>query len=268
MKKLGGWILWLLMIPSPLFSFFNISVSTLKVEVSLNSSQVYTGEISLTNHGSEDLYIKIYVQDFEYVNPSKGIKKFLPAGSVSHSCADWITFYPQRVILKAHSLCKIKYKIITPADFSSVHWAVMFFEAWPASFRDTSSGGLILIGRVGTLFFVQPRHKCIYKLDIKNVYIENGDIYIKLENTGNTFLVPETVFYIMDENNIVLKRGKVPPVYLTPQVSSYIKCDIPKNIPKGKYIMVININIKEDKFIVKEIEFTKTSQEIKILHVR
>ena len=91
----------------PQFVWFLISVGTVcaaphlasaqliieqgKVREVVKPGQTLTGSINVHNRSKNPMTVVTYWEDFDYVAPYNGNKKFLPAGSSKNSCSSWVS---------------------------------------------------------------------------------------------------------------------------------------------------------------------------------
>lgn len=237
-----------------------------KVKVRISPGKTISGSITVTNNSKVPLPLKAYFEDFLYVPPYDGTKKFLPVGSTEHSCGEWINFSPQEFIIPAFSKREINYVIKVPHDISGGYYGVLFFQKAPELSPEVP--GLEIIVRVGCLFFLEAESRT-KEASLKDVFAESGCLKLYFANQGSTILVASSVFYIMDAEGMVIDRGEAGNFYLPPKEKALFSIPVSKNLSPGKYILVLTFDLGERDVLVKEIDFSKDSRgNISILEVR
>jgi hypothetical protein len=210
-----------------------------------------TGTVTVHNAGDDHQKVRVYWEDFEYVQPFDGTKKFTPALSSKYSLASWIKFTPQELDMPPFARKEISYVIDTPEDFQGGRYGVMFFE--PMAPQVDIKTGMNLVSRVGSIFFLESTDKS------KTVMIENftaGEKGIEADfsNRGNVIIIPEATFYVMSDDGRAVDRGDVPKIYVPPGATAKYKINFNNDFPAGNYTIILTVDLQEEDVIVKEID--------------
>lgn len=230
------------------FPFINKS----KIRLSISPGQTGYGEIIMENPTERERTMRLYLEDWYYLPAADGSKEFVPAGTLSRSCAPWITFSPAEFTLLPFSRQKISYSIKVPEDALGGYYAALFFETLLGKLerpREGMSAGVSLNVRIASLFYVEARGKVNRKAAIKNLKLEKGSspdqllIQLDFVNTGNVDITAGGTFHIMDEQGMVYARGEFNDVYAFPADKAKLTASWQEPIPEGKYDLVITLNL-------------------------
>ncbi len=265
MKKLLLFILFLSIFST--HAFAQLFLEQGKISLDLHPGKTATGSLIVhnTNH-EESVTVKAYWEDFAYQEPFDGMKKFFSPGTLPLSCGQWVTFSPQSFSIPPSGKKKVSYVIHPPEDISGGYYGVLFFEKNAPT--NAAKMGLNIVTRLGTLFFLETENS-MRQATLKNISTINGQLTAKFLNTSNIILIPDGIFYILDEEGLVVDRGKIDKIYLPPNGEADYRVNFNKDIPSGQYSMILTIDLQESHVLVKEIDFTKTSNSnIEILAIR
>jgi len=237
-----------------------------KIEEDVNPGDTLMDSLRIHNTSDQTYRVSVYWEDFEYQPPFDGSKKFLPKGTLDRSLTKWINFSPQEFTLKPYENKEVSYVINVPNSISGGYYGVMFFEKEPEELK--SQRGLSIVARVGCLFFIEANIRT-KKVSLKNLSISGNSITGKIFNEGDVIVIPETVYYILDEDSLVADRGEVKNVYLPPDNSADYQIDLPSDLPRGHYMMVLTMDLSDGDILVKEIDFEKSGLTgLQILEIR
>lgn len=261
---------------SLIFSFFllalcncvyAVQVLDVKVDVDLGANEAYSGIIGLQNPTDEEMAVRIYFEDFAYVAPYDGTKKFYPHNSLDGSAARIVDFSPKELTLAPMENRNINYTINTPKDFDSLYHGVLFFEISLGGSFDNTGKAVELLSRTGSLFFIQPGVEK-ERMAIENVRFEEKAIKADIKNTSKRFLNTKADYYILDELGTPIARDSTEVKYLLPGDSYELGIAVPEDISDGNYFMILTYNLKDSDVFVTEIDFSVSSSGVKILEVR
>lgn len=237
-----------------------------KVKLTIKAGETITGFITLRNDSNTDIPLRAYFGDFVYIPPFDGSKKFLPLGATESSCGEWVSFSPQEFTLPALTKRQINYVIKVPQDASGGYYGVLFFETAPG--KPEEGKGLQIITRIGSLFFLETEDR-IKRASLNDLSIEEDSIQAHFVNSGNVILISNAVFYIMDEEGMVVDRREIKKFYLPPGEKFPFTIPILAGLSSGSYTVVLTFDLEEGDILVREIDFSKDEEgEIKILQIR
>ncbi|MCD4779417.1 MAG: hypothetical protein K8S27_02560 [Candidatus Omnitrophica bacterium] len=225
-----------------------------RVELDVQPGSTIIDDMFLNNTSDKFVEVRIYWQDFEYVPPFNGKKKFIPPGDFEFSMADWVTFSPQKILIKPRGREKINYVIKIPADARGGYYGVLFFENVPEAAK-MSGIGVNLITRLGSLFFLRSNERSKHTV-IKDFDLEDGTIKGIIQNQGNVIIFPKGVYYILDQDSMVAKRGELKKIYLPPLKDAEFQLDLP-NLDVGQYTLILTFDLDDGDSIVREVDFFK-----------
>ena len=224
-----------------------------RVELDVEPGVTVVNDMYLHNTSDELVNVRIYWQDFEYIEPFDGKKQFLSAGESQFSMSKWVTFSPQEVELYPRSRVKINYVIKIPEYASGGYYGVLFFENQPEAVKFESTG-VNLVTRLGSLFFLRTNDKNKASL-IKDLTIKDNSLEGKFVNEGNVVLFPKGIYYILDKESFVAERGELDKLYLPPNKDAAFRLELP-SLKKGSYTLVLTFDLDDGDSIVREVDFT------------
>jgi len=235
-------------------AFAEVILDKGKIKLTVKPGETINGSITLTNSSATDIPLRAYLEDFTYVPPFDGSKKFLPVGSTEYSCGKWISFSPQEFILPALSKQEINYVIKVPQGALGGYYGVLFFEKSPK--LAPKEMGLGIVVRVGCLFFLETEGK-VKKGALEDVSLEGNSLKAYFVNSGNIILVTNAVYYTMDEQGMVVDRAETGKFYLPIKDKFPLSIAVPEKFSPGNYTEVLTFDLEEGDVLVKEIAFSK-----------
>ncbi len=269
MKKSAILIIGLFIIgfASDAFSF-NLSISNPKIKLKVKPGQVITGSLVISNPSSKEATVKAYLEDFMYVFPYDGSKKFFPAGSTEYSCANWISFSPSKFKLRPFGQRNVDYTIRVPESADGGYYAVLFFETSLGAIEQKPGNRLLVLGRIGSLFLLETENS-IKKARIEKLKPGINSIQGQFENAGNVLLKAQGTYFIMDPENMVRDRGKIEDIFIFPGDKTIFSIKTSAGLKEGKYTLIINFDLQDGNVLVKEVDFMKhTDGSLEILATR
>lgn len=268
MKKVIQVFLFFWVCVFPLPASAQVLIEQGKVELTAVPGQTLTGAINVHNTTDQPVSVRVYLADFLYLEPFNGKKDFLAAGSTEYSMAGWFSFLPRELTLQPFQKQEINYSIQVPADARGGYYNVLFVERDAGVVGEGAMAGVQIISRVGSLFFVetadsQPQGK------VENIQFADGAFQLQLTNTGETIIIPESTYFIMDQEGRAIKRGEADLLYLPPGKTAQSLIPLDEGLNAGAFTLVLTIDLGEGQAVVREIEFQKLqSNDVEILEIR
>jgi len=219
-----------------------------KVRLSIPPGSSKTGSIKVENPSPDLKNIRIYSEDWVYLPAGDGTKNFKPAGTTALSAVPWISFAPSEFKIPAYGRQVLNYTVRVPSSARGGHYAVLFFEDYLGNEKVASEGVSInLAVRVASLFYIEPEGTINRTSQIDNLKItkKENKLYftVKFTNTGNVDITTEGTFFIINQKGMVYARGKFNNIYTLPGDSANLVSTWKGLIPKGKYDLVLSIDI-------------------------
>jgi len=211
--------------------------------------------ITVHNPSKDDADVKVYWEDFEYIAPYDGSKKFAAAGTLPGSASQWVTFMPQQFKIPGFGKQRIDFTVSVPENIQGGHYGVLFFEK--VDEVQSMKTGVMIVFRTGALFFIEAKDS-VKKAEFREIKALDGkNISAGFVNQSDVVLVPRTTYYIMDENAYIIDRGDVVPLYVPPGAVAPIEVALPAGLKPGTYTFVLNADLEEGDVAVNEVEFVK-----------
>jgi len=225
-----------------------------KIKQSVFPGERFTGTITVHNTSTVPIDLVVYLEDFEYVAPFNGSKKFYPAATLDRSAASWISFQPKDMHLEAHQESRLNYTVAVPEDASGGYYGVLFFEGSDRQQLTQGQVALNIVARVGALLFFETRGR-VKSVEFNKAQVRDNKITGILRNSGNVNLIIRCLYYILDPTGIAVDRGESPSFYMPPDGSRDISLDIASDIGPGDYTAVLTFDLEEGDSSVKEVNF-------------
>lgn len=225
-----------------------VQIEPAKIRLIIPPGNTQTGTINIFNQSRESKYVKVYLEDWVYLPACDGTKDFKLAGTTDLSAANWISFVPSEFTIPAYGRKILNYTIKVPPEAKGGHYAVLFFENYLGEQKTTTEGVSVnLAVRVASLFYIEPKGTINREVKIENlkIYKEKDKFYItaKFTNIGNVDIATKANFFIIDRKGMAYARGEFNEVYAFPQDTTILTSFWKESIPKGKYDLILTIDI-------------------------
>lgn len=229
-----------------------------KVKTIVAAGETVAGHIVLHNSTNQPIDVSVYLEDFEYIPPFDGTKKFFPAGATDRSVAQWFSFQPKTLQLPPYGKKNINYTAAVPPDASGGYYGVLFFERADKQVLTRGSVGVQLIARVGSLLFFETADS-VKKMAIDDLKLDSGRLNARLMNRGNINLVAKCFFYILDPDGVPVDRAESQTYYLNEGATSDFSIDFTDRLSAGRYTAVLTFDLEDGISQVHEFDFSVTA---------
>ena len=233
-------------------SYAQLLMEKSKVQLTVDPGDTIVDSIALHNTSERPMELTIYWEDFEYLPPFDGKKKFMPAGTSPYSMAHWISYSPQEVTIPPQSKKDINFTIKVPRSATGGHYGVFFFEQGSRAKSDVT--GVTIVTRLGSLFFIETAGKNKTS-SLKDLTADGNRLEGIFVNQGDVILFPEGIYYIMDKEGLVSERGELDKIYLPPAQEAAFGLDVPNSLKAGEYTLVLTFDLGDGYSVVKEVDF-------------
>jgi len=250
----------LLLVPAAAFA---LRIDNPKLRVKVTTGQNYTGSIMAENPTKDTISVKVYLEDFIYIEPFDGEKKFMPRGTTSRTISDYITFSPQSFSLEPFGSKTVNFTLAPTKPLKETLCGVLFFETGIGSSVDDGKA-IDVLGRLGSLIFLDPADG---KKSAAFSSPEGGNRKISgiISDDGSLFVSALGTFYVMDANGKVLDRGQTAEAYLMPGDKRPLEIKLSAGLPEGSYTAVVTFDMQDNDIFTKEIDFSLSSSgEVKV----
>ncbi|QAT17153.1 hypothetical protein BU251_05120 [Candidatus Velamenicoccus archaeovorus] len=245
-----------------------IRIDSPKIRVSANPGSYASGEIKVDNTGQQEISIKVYLEDWVYAQ-ADGSKDFMPKGTTSLSCSNWITFYPADFKLAAGKSETVHYTVNIPPDAKGGHFSVMFFETEGGEMEqkqeDGSTAFVKVLNRIGALFYAEAEGTVEKKAEIRSLDIRQqlNDFIVSAAfvNIGNTDITASGTFDVLDNSGFVYVRGSFGDTFTLPGDKAELTSTASSvNLKQGVYDILITLDFQNGGSLVQEASFTIDAQ--------
>lgn len=223
-----------------------------KVKLLIPPGGSKAGEIKIYSQSGEPMTLRVYVEDWAYTSEQDGSKEFFPMGTHPFSCSPWIRLNPTELTLPAYGVGKVNYVVNVPLDATGGHFAVLFFESGYIKPEKGKAGqeeiktGLGLSIRIGSLIYVEAKDTVRRSAELSGLLVTKNkylDVSCDFKNTGNTYITSGGTFHMMDKNGLIQARQEFNDIFTFPGDSGKISAAWKNPIPKGKYDLVITLDL-------------------------
>lgn len=236
-------------------SAINLRINNPKVELSVRPGESKSGQITIENPTEQSLSIKCYLEDWFYTSEGDGSKDFRPASTTPLSCASWINFTPAEFVLNPYGREVLSYRVNVPPEASGGYYAVLFFETAIGEGRDEQGLTILILGRLGSLFYVDAEGTINKQARLTNITVKEEEEGFKVtalfKNTGNVYIACSGNFNLIDRNGVVFARGQFNDTYTFPETEVSLQATWEKDIEPGIYDLIITLDLGE-KTLVEE----------------
>ncbi len=244
-------------------AFASIEINPLKIELEISDNKVYSGYLTIKNHGDESVSISLSPGDYRYMFSANTIypesKKALP------SCKSWISFKPDKINLDKNATQQIAYTINVPNAQDNEYVACFLIdEERPEPLIEKNEAGQVNIKitpRISIPVYVAIKDSAEYSCEISDftTLISNDkksvELSLTLYNDGTAHIRPVTKIVILDEYGTVVNKssaGKSLPMFAG--FGEKLKM-IWKPRFTGKYTAIATVDIGKAPLIQKRISF-------------
>lgn len=251
-------------------AFAQLVIDKGKVNLLIHPGEKITETLHVKNSGDSDLTVKVYMEDFSYIDPFEGTKEFGPAGSKERSNANWITIAPREITLGPKAEKDVSYVISVPNDVKGGYHGVMIFENLPAKIttnpllaeeKKIAQAGMSFILRIGTLIFLQTEDTDLKPI-VDGFAFDGSNLKFSYKNEGEAILITETKYYTMDQDGNVVDRGDAKKKYLPCGQTTSLNIPMVETLAPGKYTLVVSLDFGGNDVLVREVDFEKSAESV------
>ncbi len=180
-------------------------LSPTMIDLTLNTEETSTQEISIQNTGDEPIRVQVYAMDFSIARENN--YTFSDPGHESYSCASWLGIKDSDFDLGPAETKHVEVTISVPQEVEpGGHYAALFFETIPT---ETQPGVSVAIaGRIPSLFYLTipgvTDADIFANAEITSLmlpgWVDGGPVEIGavVRNTGNVHLTIAAKAYFTD----------------------------------------------------------------------
>lgn len=230
-----------------------ISIDRVSIEFGLNSGQTANEKVVITNNLNKKIQLSIYLNDF--LRDTTGAHAYLKPGTISHSCANWITLDKNFLEMEPGQRSEVNVKMRVPDSANAVSqmtWAMLFVETVHekiAPKTKTLATAVNVDMRYGIHIYQQP--PLLNKKDVKMLSFDrlpgSNNVYrIICQNTGETQITCKGYLEFSNINDGTKTRIDSRNFPLFPEQKRYVDLAIPATLLKGQYIVTGVIDAGSD----------------------
>lgn len=242
-----------------------IRIDEARVRVEAAAGETKTGQIHISNPTDGPVTVKVYTEDWEYLDTGNGDKDFFPAGTLPNSASPWITYNPSQLVIEPFGRQTVDYTVAVPATADAsigTRYSILFFETSLGMGQNEEGASVSVAGRIGSLFYVDIAGTIRREGKIQALTLTPGKgnrpavIKTVFENTGNTALAVEGEFVLMDAEGGVKARGKLATIYVRAGAVASQESEWAGRLAPGTYDGVFTFDMGEGALLVEEKKIT------------
>lgn len=222
----------------------DFEVSPLKMFFNAEPGESQTKFITLKNHSNNLETFILSINDYE-VN-SKGKGKYVAAGTLKNSLADWISIAPAFFELNPNEEKEIAVTMQQPVDDYGSKWGTIMVrttqEQTSYSVDKAVTAGMAVSPRIAVSVYQTPGTNKEYKATISNLVEVDGvnadsisTYNAVVNNLGD--IITECKVFMIATNIETAEEFSFPDIkfILYPKSSRKVELYLPNNLPKGSY---------------------------------
>ncbi len=242
-----------------------IRIDEARVRIEAAAGETKTGQIHISNPTDGTVTVKVYTEDWEYLDTGNGDKDFFPAGTLPNSASPWITYNPSQLTIEPFGRQTVDYTVAVPADADAstgTRYSILFFETSLGMGQNEEGASVTVAGRIGSLFYVDIAGSIRREGKIKELTLTPGKgnrpavIKTVFHNTGNTAVALEGEFVLMDFEGGVKARGKLTTIYARAGAVVSQETEWAGRLAPGVYDGVFTFDMGEGALLVEEKKIT------------
>lgn len=236
-----------------------IRIDEARVRIEMAAGETKTGQIHITNPTDGTVSVRVYTEDWEYLDTGNGDKDFFPAGTLPNSASPWITYFPNQLTIEPFGKVSVDYTVAAPAEASGgTRYSILFFETSLGVGKNEEGANVSVAGRIGSLIYVDIAGQVRREGKIESIEFSPGTgnrpavIRPVFKNSGNTSLTVEGEFLLMDAEGMVKARAKLNPIYSREGSTTSQETEWAGRLAPGSYDGVFTFDLGEGELLVEE----------------
>lgn len=233
-----------------------LEVSPVTMSFATNPGSSQTKQLFLRNKAQTEQNFVFNVGD--WLTDENGEVKYFDAGTLSRSCADWITISPSLVTLQPNESVRVNVTMLVPENEISTKWAVVFIqtaeEQTGANAIDKAVGmGIKLQPRIAVSIFQSPESNTLFKGTLEgltaNINEEGNHVFeTQAINLGDKILNCKIYFTLSNMETAEEITSEPISLSLLPETSRNIKYTHKDILPKGQYSVaaILDYGVNEE----------------------
>lgn len=225
----------------------NLRLTAPKVRMKVAPGASKSGQMAIENPTEQPVVVRCYLEDWFYTAGGDGGKDFRPAATTARSCASWISFSPAEFTLKPFGRQNINYRVSVPASAQGGHYAVLFFETVLGETQDEQGMNVLLLGRLGSLFYLEPEGTINKQATLSTIEVKEEKTGLKVraafKNTGNVDITASGSFNLIDADGFIFARGQFNDAYTLAGDEVTLEAAWDKQVAAGSYDLIITLDL-------------------------
>lgn len=219
-----------------------IEVSPGSMMFTANPGSSQTQQIYVRNKAKTEQSFVFNIAD--WLTDESGEVKYFSPGSVSRSCAEWVTITPSLVTLQPNESVGVNVTMLVPEGNNATKWAVVFVESaeertGPEAIDKDVRMGLQVAARIAVPVFQSPSSNTLYKGTIEGLsekVTDTSRIYqSKVINLGDKILNCKVFFTVSNLETAEEFTSEPIEFSVLPESSKDVEYALEEKLDKGRY---------------------------------
>ncbi|RMG81043.1 MAG: hypothetical protein D6707_05430 [Bacteroidetes bacterium] len=221
----------------------DFEVAPVVLNFSLDPGESETRKINITNHSSEKNTFELKIYDFEKTPDGK--KQTLPAGTSSHSLADWLNVNPAMIELNPNETKSVEVTLSVPKGETGTKWAMIAVQqVKEQEFSEIDkklAAGVIVVPRIAVVVTQSSKSNTNWAGKIENIQqvsTEKDSIRLfkaRVINTGDKIINGKVYLAVANINTGEEKEYPPVRVKLFPGESKEVTLQLKDELEPGRY---------------------------------
>jgi len=235
-----------------------IGGSPLTLELKGKPGETVSSSVSITNESKQESEAKVYLGDWD--RDIKGENRFFPPATVDHSCAGWIEFSPNSLVLKPGDQLPVKIAVKIPQKAAGTYWAILFAEQKPRKGERTVA--IYSTMRVGvkvylTIVGTEENAGQITNLAVNPPAKEKPrTVQVEYLNSGNLSQQCTGKVELRNENGETIKKLEIEKFYVLPGAKRILEIPLKDALAPGNYTALAVVDYGAETVLAGEKAFT------------
>ena len=229
----------------------DIGLSPPRLTLTGSPGQTITETVTLITNNSERLQVGVEISDWTL--DIAGNVTFLPANSLEHSAADWISLESTDFFLEPNSSRDLRVSVTIPPDAEGgTYHDMVFFRVIPPESALTGVG-VVTTTRIGLTVYITVAGTEQSSAEVVDFFQEDeASVTLAIANTGNTLMRLGGQIELRDETGKVKHNVEVPNVPILRDSERELTLPLPQ-VEAGFYVALALIQDSRGELLVAEL---------------
>ena len=230
----------------------DIGLSPPRLTLTGSPGQTVAETIILVTDSSAPLQVSTEINDWTF--DVAGNMTFLPANSLEHSAANWISLESTNFLLKPNSSRELRVSVTIPPDAEGgTYHDMVFFRVVPPE-SALSGVGVVTTTRIGLTVYITVAGTEQNSAEVVDFFQQDEtSLMLAVANTGNTLMRLGGSVELRDEAGEVKYNVAVPDVPILRDSEREVLLTLPEEVEAGFYVALALIQDSRGDLLVAEL---------------